>query len=88
MPVQMRGKRVGVEKLGKSSSDPKSLFAMPEDTSAVGIIRYVGSDLKDPDLKVGTKVYFGDQRQQMKIHGIDILVMEETNVLAVAQDDT
>lgn len=88
MQVLMRGKRVGVEKLTKSVSTAASLFAMPEDTFSMGIIKYVGDGLVDSDLKVGMKVHFGDQRQPMKMSGVDILVMEETNVLAIVQDDS
>ena len=83
MPVQMRGKKVAVEKQGKSGGSKDSLFALPEDTTSCGVILYVGPDVGS-DLKVGQKVYFGDKRQQLRIEGKDLQVMEEDNVLAVA----
>lgn len=86
MPVQMRGKRVGVEKLGKSSGPSNGLFAMPEDIGSCGTIVYLGDELKESGLKLGSKVYFGDKRQQVRIEGKDIQVMDEDNVLAVASE--
>lgn len=85
MQVLMRGKRIGVEKLGRSSNT-KSLIAMPEDASAVGTIRYVGKDILDSDLKVGTKVYYGKNRHELKMNGQDILVMDEDNIYAIVED--
>lgn len=86
MPVLMRGKRVGVEKLGKASSS-KAFLAMPEDASAVGHIRYLGKDLVNSDLKVGMKIYYGKNRHELKMNGVDILVMEEDNVYAVVEEE-
>lgn len=86
MSVLMRGKKIGVEKLGKSSQT-KAFLAMPEDASAVGYIRYLGTDLANSDLKIGMKVYYGKNRHEMKMNGIDILVMEEENIYAVATDE-
>lgn len=84
MPVRMRGKRVGVEQVGKTSNT-KTLLAMPEDASAVGIIRYVGH--VDSHLQVGVKVYFGKNHHQLRINGANILVMDEDNVYAIVEDD-
>lgn len=85
MQVQMRGKRVGVEQVGKTENS-KSLLAMPEDASAVGIIRFVGS--VSEDLKVGTKVYFGKSHHQLRMNGMNILVMDEENVYAIVAEDS
>jgi co-chaperonin GroES (HSP10) len=81
----MRGKRVGVEKLGKSSNT-KAFLAMPEDASAVGYIRFVGDDLKDTDLKIGMKVYYGKDRHELRMDGMDILIMDEDNVYAIVEE--
>lgn len=83
MPVQMRGKRVAVERLGKSGDQKNTLFSMPEDTTSCGTIIYAGPEV-GPELAVGMKVYFGDKRQQVRIEGKDLQVMEEDNVLAIA----
>lgn len=84
MSVQMRGKRVGVEQVGKSQSNT-TLLAMPEDSSAVGIIRYAG-ELAAKDLPVGTKVYFGKSYHQLRMNGKNILVMDDDNVYAIVED--
>lgn len=80
--LQMRGKKVAVEKLGKSSGSKDSLFALPEDTTSCGTIIAAGPEVTD--LQVGQKVYFGDKRQQVRIEGKDLQIMEEDNVLAIA----
>jgi co-chaperonin GroES (HSP10) len=59
---------------------------MPDDSNSVGVIKYVGDALADSDLKVGTKVYYGNQRQTITIDGVTILVMEETNIVARVED--
>lgn len=86
MPVQMRGKRVGVEQLKKASNNT-SLLAMPEDASAVGIIQFRGSDTAN-DLQVGTKVYYGKNYHQLRMNGMNILVMDEDNVYAVVAEES
>lgn len=85
MSVSMRGKRVGVERVGRSTNKT-SLMAMPDDASAVGFIRFLGKDLENSDLKVGSKVYYGKNRHELKMDGVDILVMEEDNVYAIVED--
>lgn len=87
MQTRMRGNRVGIELLAKGS-DSKSLIAMPEDTSAVGVIRYVGDGVTAPELQVGVKVYYGKVHHQLRMNGANILVMNEDNVYAVVQEDT
>lgn len=85
MQIVMRGKRVGVEKLGKASQS-KTFLAMPDDASAIGFIRFVGSELASSDLKVGMKVAFGKNRHEIKLNGMDVFVMDEENVYAVVED--
>lgn len=84
MPVRMLGNKVGVEKLGKSAST-NGLFALPEDTNSVGVIRYKGENVGE-QYQLGAKVYFGDKRQQVRMEGKDIQVMEVDNLLAIAEE--
>lgn len=84
MQVQMRGKRVGIEKLGKSQK-ANSFLEMPEDTNSQGVIKYLGAEARE-DLKVGDKVYFGNQRITMNIEGKEIYVMDDDNVVAIVQE--
>lgn len=84
MSLQLRGKKIAVEKLAKSSGSA-GLFALPEDTTSCGSIVYVGSEFVG-DLRVGMKVYFGDKRQQVRVEGKDLQIMEEDNVFAIAKE--
>lgn len=101
MRVLMRGKRLAVEKLTRSSNQT-SFLSMPEDSSAVGHIRYVSEELSklsrqeasslDPVLparilKEGMKVAFGQQHHQIKLNGLDLVVMNEDNVYAILEDE-
>lgn len=86
MPTQMLGKRVGVEKLSKTAKS-NSFIAMPDDASAVGFVRYVGDEVENSKLVVGAKVYFGKNRHELKMDGVDILVMDEDNVYAIVNED-
>jgi co-chaperonin GroES (HSP10) len=86
MPTLMRGKRVGVEKVTKAQNGNGSFLAMPDDASATGFVRFVGKDLENSDLKVGMKVYFGKNRHELKMDGVDILVMDEENVYAIVSE--
>lgn len=85
MPVQLRGKKVTVQKLGKSGSGANSLLAMPEDTTHCGTIINLGPECR-PDLKVGMKVYFADNRQQIRMEGKDLQLMDDDNIVGIAQD--
>ena len=84
MIVQMRGNKIGVQKLGKGSKD-KSFIVTPEDSESLGVIKYLGSNVPD-DLKVGMKVFYGDKRQRITIGESEIEVMESDNVFAIAGD--
>lgn len=83
--VKMRGKRVGVEAPKKTNRN-QGVFHIPDDNNAVGIVRYLGEDLKATDLKIGDKVYYGDARQKLTMEGTEILVMDESNILAVVEE--
>lgn len=86
MKIKMRGTLVGVEQVKKSAKSD-SLFSMPEDSNAVGRVKYLGDKLGETDLKVGDKVYYGDKRQPVTIDGAEILVMDQENIVAIAEED-
>ncbi len=86
MQIQMRGNKIGVQKLGKASQGNKStLIVMPESGDALGVIKFLGVDAPK-DLEVGMKIYYGTSRQQVKMSGMDIEVMEDDNIYAIAKD--
>lgn len=81
MQIQLRGKRVGVEKLKKQDSKNELFLKMPDHEEYLGVVKYVGPDAQS-DIKVGQKVYFGNTFQTLRMAGAEICVMEDTNVLA------
>jgi co-chaperonin GroES (HSP10) len=85
MKIQMLRNLVGVEKLGKSSKRQSgTLFAETEVTHNLGIIRYIGEQVEN--LRIGQKVYIGNQREEIRMEGSDIMVMEVSNVIAIVED--
>lgn len=86
MAVRMLRNLLGVEKLTKSSQKTeKKLFADVEVTHNMGIVKYVGEELKDK-FKPGQRVHVGNVREEIRIDGQDIMVMEEKNVFAVVEE--
>ena len=83
--VRMLGKWISVEKIKQNDNKTAALFAMPDDASAVGIVRGVGPELNESAIKVGQKVYFGKNRHELKMNGVDVYVMELTNIYAIAE---
>lgn len=87
MKVRMLGTLVGVEKLGKSSKKQgEGLFASVDVTHNLGIIRYLGASICEDGLKVGMKVYIGNQREEVRMEGVDIMVMDQKNIIAIVDD--
>lgn len=84
--VKMLRNLLGVEKMGKPSRrNAGDLFAPTDVSFNLGTIRYVGEELQSK-FSVGQKVYIGNQREELRIEGIDIMVMEEKNVIAIVED--
>lgn len=87
MQIKMRGNKVGVEKSNKPSKNSKATFiVIPDAEEHMGIIKYLG-DGTSSDLKLGQRVYFSNEYQMVKIKGDDICVMDDSNVLAVVDEE-
>lgn len=89
--LEFLGNRVAVEKADKLSSQSQkskeNLFVVePMVSDNLGVVRYVGEGVKDAKFEVGSKVYFGNKREQLRIAGKDIMVMDAENVLAVVTE--
>lgn len=86
MQIQFRGNRVAVEKLKKApkpSTGGMIGIVMPEFEEYQGIIRFVGTDASK-DLQVGQKVYFSTNYQQARIQGMDVCVLNDDQIYAIA----
>lgn len=86
MKIVMQGANVGVQSGAKAKSH--SALYMPDDANAIGIVRYIGLDVKNSNIKVGSKVYYGEKRQAVTMEGVAIYVMPEENILAIAEELT
>lgn len=83
MQVQMRKNLVGVVTPDRGKSN--SVYIVPEDTFSTGVIQHLGPDA-DSDLKLGMKVSFGKNLQNIRIGAKDIKVMEDANIVAILGD--
>lgn len=89
MDVQFLGKLIGVEKVKseKRKKEENSFFvnnAGIEDD--FGLVQYIGLFVENPGFKVGDKVYIGKTREELRMAGKDILVMDVSNVIAKVLD--
>lgn len=85
MKIRMLKDFIGVERKGKSNNKDKSFLAVTEVVDSLGIIRFIGEGYEGT-LKVGDSVYFGNQRQQIRMQNMDIEVMASENIVAVVED--
>lgn len=86
MQIKLRGKKVAIEKMKKTTKKDNALFTMPETEEYCGVIRYLGPDASD-DLKVGQTVYFTNQFQEVRMAGSSLCVTDDINVLAVSDEE-
>jgi len=85
MKIKMLNNKVGVEKLTKSENSDSSMWVKPEIVNNLGIIKFVNED-EYKNLKVGMKVYFGRDVQEVKMKDSLIQVMSVDNLIAIVED--
>ena len=85
MSVKMLRNLIGVVPAGKNTNRKQGLFVMPETSNNLGVIKYVGEDVKT--FKPGEKVYFGNSRETIIMQGEEVMVMEESNIVATLEDE-
>ena len=85
MNLNLRGKRVAVERFKKQSKSPHGGIILPESEAFSGLIKYTSPDA-DPKLKVGDKVYFTTNHQAFNIKGVDLCIMDDVEIVAVVQE--
>jgi co-chaperonin GroES (HSP10) len=87
MKISLRGNRVGIEKLKKVNKNQNTGFLfVPEAEEYQGLVRFVG-ETAAKDLQVGQKVYFSTNFQQVKMVGMDICILEDSQVFAIATEE-
>lgn len=75
---------VGVEQVGKTSKTD-GMFAEVETTHNLGIIKFVGESA-DEKFLVGQKVYFGNEREEIRMSSLDVLIMKDSNIYAIVEE--
>ena len=83
MKIKMVNGKIAVEKATKSKKVSDLGFAEVEAVDSLGIIRYVP---ENSAYSVGQKIYYGGKREEVRMAGIDVQVMNEDNIIAIAED--
>ncbi len=84
--IKMLRNLLGVENLAKPEGKTAgSLFASAEVGFNVGTVLFVGEELTGK-FSPGQKIYFGAQRETIRMDGKEVMVMKEENVYALAED--
>jgi len=85
MKLKMRNNLVGIINVKKPTKT--TAFVIPEDNNNCGIVKYVGDNIPaDSAIKEGVKVYYGKDRQTIKIKNEDVEVMEDSNILMIEEE--
>lgn len=84
MALLVRGKKVAIQKLKKQEKKETSFYVDVSQDEFLGIVKHVGAEAS-ADIKIGQRVYFGNVYHPIKIDGLDVLIMDDTNVLAILE---
>jgi co-chaperonin GroES (HSP10) len=85
MQIKLRGNKVAIEKLKKAKRNEDAFIVMPDSEEFTGVVRYVG-DSASADLRVGQKVYFSKNYQQLRMAGMELCVLEDVHVYAIVEE--
>lgn len=86
MKINLKGKRIAIEKTKKLNKNQSGGLIIPDSEEYLGYVRLVGPEA-DSSIQVGQKVYFTTNFQQVRMGGVDLCVMEDSQVLAVVVED-
>lgn len=84
MAIKLQGKRIAVEKIKMKSNGAHGGIIMPDSEEYLGYIRYVGIEANSI-YQVGQKVYFSTNYQQSRIEGVDLCIMNDTEIFAIQE---
>jgi len=85
MKITMVNGKIAVERVGKSSKKDATVFFAPVEVSqSLGLIKYVAEGSK---YKIDQKVYYGNKREEVRMAGVDVQVMDEDNIIAIAEEE-
>lgn len=76
---------MAVEKLKKQDKNDNLFLKMPDQEEFLGVVKFIGPDCKFA-FKEDQKVYFATQFQQVRMGGMELCVMDETNILAYQEE--
>jgi len=91
-PVRMLNKLVAVEKLDTSGGSKKEgggFFVVPEVSDNCGTVRFISPEAAEATgLKPGQQVYYGPHSEPIRMKGVDVRVMDISNVYGVVENES
>lgn len=82
--IIMMNQKIAVQKIEKSDNkESNDVFTIPEVSDNLGIVMYTQ---ENSEYKIGDKVYYGSNRESIRMHGIDVNVMDESNIVALVEE--
>lgn len=82
----MRGNKVAIQSLHKSRGGGGALLTIPDDSFNTGRIKFLSPNC-DKDLEAGLVVCFGTEREIVKIDGEELLIMDQSNIFSIIDED-
>lgn len=83
MQVKMVNNKIAVEKLKRAAKTTASFLHEPNVSDNQGVIKFapIGSEYV-----VGMRVYYGNNREEIRMNGIDVYIMDADNIVAIVED--
>tara|TARA_R110000868_G_C10973188_1_gene771559 strand:+ start:90612 stop:90887 length:276 start_codon:yes stop_codon:yes gene_type:complete len=78
--------KILVEQISKKPEKQSGLFVEAEVSDSLGEVVAIGEDYEGT-LTVGAKVYYGTKREELRMSGKDVLVMDPDNIVARVTTD-
>ena len=83
--MQMLNGKIALEVEKKAAAKAGGLFVIPEQTDTAAIVKLIAEEVKL--VKVGDKVFYGSDYRPLKVKGVEYLIMDEDNIIAVESSD-
>ena len=81
--MKMVNGKIALEEEKKAAKKEGGLFVIPDQADVAAVVRFKADDCKL--VGVGAKVYYGPDFKVLKVNGMELLVMDENNLIAIAE---
>ena len=83
--MKMLNSKIALEVEKKAANKSGGLFVIPDSADVAAVVKLVADEVKL--VNVGDKVFYGPDFKVLKVKGMELLVMDEDNLIAVELSD-